>query len=176
MSKEFADFTERYDFVHVTSSPHYAHSNGQAERTVLTVNGILKEAKDPSMALLAYRSTLFTWCNLSPTELLTGRCLRDNIPITSDQLTPDCKFLKDIRTSNSAFKDRQRRNYDRHHDVRVLPAIAVDSDVWVNSSGVPFQGRVTLTADAPWSYMVDTPTGQVRRNHQNLNVMLEHHQ
>ena len=107
-SKEFADFAERYDFIHVTSSPHYAQSNGQAERTVRTVKGLLKEAKDPSMALLAYRSTPFPWCNLSLAELLMGRRLRANIPVTSDQLTPDWKFLKDFRTNNSAFKDRQR--------------------------------------------------------------------
>ena len=155
--KEFADFAERYDFIHVTSSPHYAQSNGQAERTVQTVKGFLKEAKDPSMALLAYRSTPFPWCNLSPAELLMGRRLRANIPVTSDQLTPDWKFLKDFRTNNSAFKDRQRRNYDRHHGVRALPAIPVDSDVWVNPSGVPVPGRLTSTADGPsriWSKLL----------------------
>ena len=128
------------------------------------------------MALLAYRSTPFPWCNLSPAELLMGRRLRANIPVTSDQLIPDWKFLKDFRTNNSAFKDRQRRNYDRHHGVQALPAIPVDSDVWVNPSGVPVPGRVTSTADGPRSYMVETPTGQVRRNRQHLNVMPEHHE
>ena len=104
-SKEFADFAERYDFVHMTSSPHYAQSNGQAERTVQTVKGLLKVAKDPSMALLAYRSTPFPWCNLSIAKPLMDKRLRANILVASDQLSPNWKFLKDFRTSNSAFKD-----------------------------------------------------------------------
>ena len=52
VSQEFAEFSETYDFSHVTSSPHFPQSNGQAEH----------------MALLSYRSTPFPWCNHSPAD------------------------------------------------------------------------------------------------------------
>jgi hypothetical protein len=44
-----------YVFTHVTSSPYHAQSNGETERAVKTVKGLLKKNKDPYRALLAYR-------------------------------------------------------------------------------------------------------------------------
>ena len=75
-SHEFSQFANSYGFSHMTSSPHYPQSNGQAERTVQTVKRLLKRSKDPYMALLSYRATPLPWCNLSPTELLMGRRIR----------------------------------------------------------------------------------------------------
>ena len=81
-SLEFAEFTKEYGFNHVTSSPYFPQSNGQAERTVQTVKkNLLKDSTDHHMALLTYRSTPFPWCNLSPAELLMGRRIRSNIPL-----------------------------------------------------------------------------------------------
>ena len=95
-SQEFRDFAKAYNFNHVTSSTHFAQSNGQAERTVQTLKKLLKESSDPHLALLIYRSTPFPWCKLSPAELLMGRRLRSNIPLLQDQLTPKWKFLDDF--------------------------------------------------------------------------------
>ena len=46
-SREFAEFAKTFQFKHVTSSPHYPASNGQAERTVQTIKNLLKKADDP---------------------------------------------------------------------------------------------------------------------------------
>ena len=78
-SLEFAEFAKGYGFNHVTSSPYFPQSNGQAESTVQTVKNLLKDSIDHHMALLTYRSTQFPWCNLSPAKLLMGRRIRSNI-------------------------------------------------------------------------------------------------
>ena len=56
-------------------------SNGQAEKTIKTLKKLLKMSKDVPMALLTYHSTPFSWCHLSPAELLMARRLRANIPL-----------------------------------------------------------------------------------------------
>ena len=51
-SKEFAEIMREYQCWHITSSPLYPQSNGEAERAVKTTKGLLKKEGDPHMALL----------------------------------------------------------------------------------------------------------------------------
>ena len=168
-SQLFTDFAKDYAFQHVTSSPYFPQSNGLAERTVQTVKKILKESKDPNMAILTYRSTPFPWCELSPAELLMGRRLRGNMPILTTQLTPEWTYLKGFRAANRKFKDRQKQDFDRRHRARSLPELPDDSEVWITTEDQPTSGVVARPADTPRSYIVTTPAGQVRRNRQHLN-------
>lgn len=82
-SKEWQTFAAQYDFQHVMSSPHYAQSNGQAEKGVHVLKQLLKKAaetdSDPYLALLSYRATPLQ-CGLSPAELLINRKLRTTLP------------------------------------------------------------------------------------------------
>ena len=165
----FRDFVNAYNFNHVTSSPNFAQSNGQAERTVQTLKKLLKESSDPYLTL--YHSYPFPWCKLSPAELLMGRRLRSNIPLLQDQLTPKWKFLDEFQSENRIFKERQKSDYDRQHGVRTRLPIPDDSDVWITNGSQPTTGTVISPAREPRSYIVDTPTGQVRRNRQHLNII-----
>ena len=53
------------------AAPHLPQSNKHAERAVKTAKKLLRNTKDPHMALLSYRSTPLAWCGLSPAELAT---------------------------------------------------------------------------------------------------------
>jgi len=178
-SSKFAEFAISYDFKHVTSSPHFPQSNGQIKRTVQTVKRLFKESKDPHLALLVYRSTPFPWCKLSPAELLMGRriyiyiyiYIRSNIPLLRDQLTPNWKYLARFREHNKAVKHHQKQSYDKSHGVHPLNPIPNNSDVWITSGDEPVRGTIGSTADTPHSYIFETPSGQVRRNRQHLNVV-----
>ncbi|KAJ0169624.1 hypothetical protein K1T71_014809 [Dendrolimus kikuchii] len=85
ISKEFRDFAQKWCFQHVTSSPRYPQSNGQAERSVQTVKNILKKSlhskTDFRLALLEYLNTPINDKLPSPAELLFTRKLRTIFPI-----------------------------------------------------------------------------------------------
>ena len=176
-SQEFTDFARQYDFCHLTSSPLYPQSNGQAERGVQTVKGLLKEVDDPYMALLNYMTTPFPWCNLSPAELSIGRQLRFNLPQIKDKQRPAWPYLEEFCKQNEFFKQRQKADFDRRHRVRPLPPIPSNTEVWITSGDQPVPGRVTATTLTPRSYLVETSPvhAHIRRNRQHINVVPDNH-
>ena len=171
-SIDFAQFANAYGFQHTTSSPLYPQSNGQAERMVQTAKRLIKEAKDPHLALMSYRSTPLPWCNFSPAELLMGRRIRTTVPQTDRQLTPQWTYIEEFRRLNKLYKGHQKQNFDREHRVKELPKLPDDTAVWITSEAAePIRGRVVTAAETPRSYVVDTPTGEVRRNRSQLRVI-----
>ena len=82
-SGDFRNFAKKYGFVHVTSSPQYAQSNGFIERMVQTVKSIFTKTKhtgaDPHLALLIYRATPLDRKTPSPTELVFNRPIRTTL-------------------------------------------------------------------------------------------------
>ena len=79
--------------------------------------------------------------------------------------------MEDFRQQNNLFKERQKRDYDRRHRVQDLPPIPSDTDVWIRTHDRTSSGTVVRPANAPRSYIVDTPSGEVRRNRQQLNIV-----
>ena len=169
-SREFREFANSYQFTHTTSSPHFPASNGQAERAVQTVKHLLRNADDPSLALLSYRTTPLPWCGRSPAELLMGRKIRSTLPQTVDSLVPQWAYLQEFRQANEEFKRKQKADHDQRHRVRDLPEIPDNTAVWITTGGSHNPGRIVSSANAPRSYIVQTPSGEVRRNRNQLNV------
>ncbi len=56
-SSEFTHFLQEWDILLSKSSPYCPQSNGEADRSVLTIKNIWTKEKDKYQALLAYRST-----------------------------------------------------------------------------------------------------------------------
>ena len=169
-SQAFETFAQSYGFQHLTSSPHFPQSNGQAERTVQTVKRLLKRSSDPYLAFLHYRATPFPWCQRSPAELLMGGRLRTSIPQVKEQFDPQWPYLEEFKSLNRKFKQKQKRDFNKRHRAQNLKDIPEDTKVWVPSGSDKVEGRVVSPAKSPRSYLVDTPTGVVRRNRLHLNV------
>lgn len=169
-SCEFAEFSRDYDFKHVTSSPRYPQSNGEAERAVRTVKQMLRKNQDPQRALLAYRSTPLAH-GISPAELLMGRRIRSTVPVPPKSLTPRWPDLKVFRRKDRMLKEKQQETFRSRHRAKNLPVIIPGQKVWIRTSKTT--GTVRGEAATPRSYQVETEMGTLRRNRAHLTVLPE---
>jgi len=149
ISSEMSQFSSTYGFYHITSSPHYHQSNGQAERAIRTVKALLNKSADPYLALLSYRATPLPWCRLSPAQLLMGRNIRTDVPQHPTVFQPEWSYLKEFQEGEEKYRSNQKRNYDECHRSRSLPELPDDSLVWANMP--PNNGQVpgSIVSAAP---------------------------
>ena len=164
-SREFANFSQEYGFVHSTSSPKYPQSNGEAERGVQTVKSLLKKTEDPYLALLAYRSTPLSTTGYSPAELLMNRKLRSTLPILPQDLTPSVPDYSKLQSSEKQQRKKQKQNFDSRHAAHVLTPLKEGMTVWIPDHNC--SGKV-VTQAGPRSYQVKTSLGVLRRNRRHL--------
>ena len=129
-AKAFQDFAKEYQFTHRTSSPYYPQGNGEAERAVGTVKGLLKKAEDPYKALLAYRASPLQ-SGYSPSELLMCRKLRTTLPCTRQQLAPTLPDTSVFQARDARLKNRQKTNFDQRRGVRELSPLEPGDTVWL---------------------------------------------
>ncbi|XP_072769851.1 uncharacterized protein [Nerophis lumbriciformis] len=170
-SAEFTAFARDYDFLHVTSSPYFSQSNGEAERAVKTVKLLLlKNEEDPYRAMLAYRVTPLHH-GLSPSELLMGRRLRSPLPQASSNLKPQRPRTKAFDKKDYQLKCTQAQNFDSRHRATQKPELRPGQSVWISPSKQT--ATVIRKADTPRSYVVDTGAEEVRRNRAHLQALPE---
>ena len=115
----FKSFAAEYGFEHITSSPRFPQSNGEAERAVQTVKNLLTTAPDPYLALLAYRATPLQ-NGYSPAELLMRRRLRTTVPALPTLLNP---VLPDYNALEAKEKEKRRndaRSFDKRHGASIM--------------------------------------------------------
>lgn len=164
-SGHFAQFAVDYSFKHITSSPKFPQSNGEAERHVQTVKNLLKKAKDPYLSLLAYRATPLA-NGYSPAQLLMGRRLRTTVPQLPSTLLPELPDREKLAATERERRQKDVAVYNKRHRARDLSPLTPGTEVWM--ADVKAEGTVLSPHAAPRSYLVEGPQGVMRRNRKHL--------
>ena len=164
-SEAFHDFANEYDFAQLTSSPRYPQSNGEAERMVQTVKGLLQKTEDPYAALLAYRASPLS-NGFSPAEILMGRKLRTKVPTNAANLVPREVPLSQLRNTDEEIRKKQKGNYDKRHRSRDLAPLKEGDSVFLLDRRE--HGHVLRKAKEPRSYYIATDSGTFHRNRHNI--------
>lgn len=169
-SQEFANFASEWDFLHVTSSPHFHQSNGLAEKYVQICKRILTKAKadhkDPLIAFLEYRTTPLD-IGYSPSQLLMSRQLRSLLPTSRENLLPQAVPPSVVKGKISVSKQREKGYYDRH--AKPLKPLNVGDSTRIQQPNKTWKQAVVIGNPAERSYRVRTPDGmEYRRNRRVL--------
>lgn len=170
-STAFSEFCKLWDIKQTTSSPEYAQSNGQVERSIQSHKKMLKKVLesngDPYLALLEFRNTPLYYGFYSPAQLLMGRRLRGVLPVKPNLLRPHkpkCnkayKFLRNKQSEQSYYYNRGSK---------ILKPLHVNDNVFVQRGKEWVPGTVTGYCNRPRSYYVKVGSGNtLQRNRRYL--------
>ena len=168
-SSEFQEFAKEYGFKHVTSSPHYPKTNGEAERAIQTVKNLWQKNNEKHLALLDYRTTPLPGTELFPAQLLMGRRLRNELPMMESLLQPASASQEDVSKYLKKTKEDQKKYHDRHaskemKELQPGTNAWTDSKQWRSATGVRHH-------HTPRSFVVQAEDGRKYcRNRQHLRV------
>ena len=171
-SEEFRNFSNEWEFEHVTSSPGYPQSNGMAESAVKTVKRILKKAKeagtDPLLAVLDHRNTPSPGLDSSPVQRLMSRRTKTLLPTHAKLLQPQLEEHVSEKIQHNKHKQAQQYN----KSAKDLPRLAEGDMVRIQPIRKQKQPwlKATVKTELPnRSYEVLTEKGGIlRRNRRHL--------
>ena len=91
-AQKFKQFARQWEFTHTTSSPYYPKSNGLAESMVKSVKRLIKKCnrskEDIYQGLLILLNAPLS-CGQSPSQLLHGKQMTDNLASINYTPSPD---------------------------------------------------------------------------------------
>ena len=155
-------FSKKWDFKHITSSPHFPISNGQVERTIQTIKKTLKKAfrtnEDPYLALLAIRTSSGPENNTQPSTLFYNRPIRTFLPT----LNRNRKIINNKHHQN---------NYTDQSNKKSLPPLKENDIVRLyDGTNWTIKGKIIKQLkDQPRSYLVKTQNGKIiKRNRKDV--------
>lgn len=100
-----------------------------------------------------------------------GRNLRTTLPQIDHHLIPKWEYLPHFHKADTQYRKKQKRDYDRKYRTSQQPPLDYGTEVWIRSGDKPERGQVVAHSDFPRSYIIATPTGQLRRNRSHLQVV-----
>ena len=113
-SEDFAEFTRKWRFDHITSSPHYPQSNGKAENAVKTVKRLFTKCRESNcsefLALLDWRNAPTEGLGSSPAQRFLGRRYKTLLPAHGMLLKPQYPTERDTQAIHGQ-KQRQQQYY-----------------------------------------------------------------
>ncbi|KAI8128832.1 hypothetical protein CVS40_1690 [Lucilia cuprina] len=176
-SFECIEFSNRWNFKIITSSPNYPRSNGLAERIVGVAKKILKTSETKEKvynALLKYRNTPVKDLNYSPAQLLLHRRLRTKIPITDKLLEHNSKYMnnKIIREEMENKVKNLEKYYNRKTKKRNDFKIGDKIFFKIDSSKKWIPGIIINYHNTPRSYIIKSLIDEriYRRNSYHIKI------
>lgn len=160
-SSDFELFANEWKFQHITSSPKYPQSNGEAERAVQTIKSILNKCDDEYLALLTYRNTPLH-NGYSPAQLNMGRKLKTRIPCHPDELIPKLPDYVKLYQREREYREKQAKDYNHRHRVVEGNDLSAGDKVWIPD--LKTEGRVLGRHESPRSVIIKTDNSSIRRN------------
>ena len=172
IGQSFKDFKRDYNFEWNSSSPGYQQSNGMAESAVKVGKRILRQ-DDPEKALMIYNATPIAATGYSPAQLLMGRKIRTNIPQNAHFTEPKWPDFEEVNHNHNRNRAQAELAYNKAHGAHPLPPLSPGDKVRVMHPQAKQWSQNTAlvvgpAGDNPRSYLVDTPTGPLRRNRRHL--------
>ena len=168
-SDVFTKFAKDFHFQNKTSSPNFLQRNGEIEQALKTVKALLEKASDPYVSLLSYCTTPLE-NGYSPAELLMSRNIQSNVPMITKQYIPKLLNRSQLQVKEQNYRDGQQQRFNTCHKTYKLEPLQQGDTVWVPE----FHKNATVRSeDAPQSYIIQTPTGKVRRKRRNLTLLHE---
>ncbi|ESO90204.1 hypothetical protein LOTGIDRAFT_164519 [Lottia gigantea] len=102
----------------------------------------------------------------SPAELLFGRKLRTQVPVSPRELIPNWSHLSLVREREEIYRAKTKCNFDKRHKVNRLKDLEPEQNVFIRDS--KSHGTIVKKHRSPRSYIVNTSKGCLRRNRSNL--------
>lgn len=161
---EFGKFAKNYGFKHVTSSPYYPQSNGQAENAVKIAKKILLKSDDINLGLLAYRTTPLE-NGFSPAEMMFSRQIKSTVPVHPNELGT-CIHDGQIQLKELELKNKQKENYNKRHRTSNLSELKIGDAVWVVDK--KRYGTIIDYSERPNSFLIRIGEKDYRRNRWHL--------
>lgn len=174
-SEEFKNFSKRWGFKHITSSPKHPQSNGMSESAVKTAKRLVKRAlfphEDAYLSLLNLRNTPTQGMTTSPAERILNCRTKTLLPTSQKLLQP--KLNHSAPQERSMIKDKQIKYYKAK--AKDLPPLTTGQTVMIEPDNKrQLWCKATVVGwsnNRPRSYDVETDTGRVlSRNRRHLKL------